>query len=138
MKAPPKGLYIASTLVEARERVPVRIVNVADLDQVLSKGTVVGRFEPVAWTTPVGDQEPPPPATPGPCKQLQGVISDAKPNLDAIETQALEGLFAEFRDVFAPNSDDFGRTDRVCRRIDKGDARPIRQPPRRLPLAKQA
>jgi hypothetical protein len=137
MKATPKGLYIASTLVEAREWVSVRIVNVADRDQVLSKGTVVGHVEPVAWTTPVGDQEPPPPA-PGLCEQLQGVISDAKPNLDAIETQKFEGLIAEFRDVFAINSDDFGRTDRVCHRMDTGDARPIRQPPRRLPLAKEA
>jgi hypothetical protein len=66
------------------------------------------------------------------------VISDAKPNLDTTETHALEGLIAEFRDVFATNSDVFGRTDRVCHRIDTGDARPIRQPPRRLPLAKQA
>jgi hypothetical protein len=126
MKAPPKGLYIASTLVEARERVPVRIVNVADRNQVSSKGTVVGHVEPVAWTTPVGDQEPPPPVTQGSCKQLQGVISDAKPNLDAMETQALEGPIAEFRDVFATNSDDFGRIDRVCHRIDTGDARPKR------------
>jgi hypothetical protein len=75
MKAPPKGLYIASTLVEARERVPVRIVNVAYRDQVLSEGTVVGHVEPVAWTMPVGDQEPPPP-----CEQLQGVISEHEMN----------------------------------------------------------
>jgi hypothetical protein len=33
------------------------------------------------------------------------MISDAKPNFDATETQALEGLIAEFRDVFATNSD---------------------------------
>jgi hypothetical protein len=65
------------------------------------------------------------------------VISDAKPNLDATETQSLEGLIAEFRDVFATNSDDFGRTDRVRHRIDTFNARPIRQPPRTLPLAKQ-
>jgi hypothetical protein len=49
MKSPLKGLYITSTLVEARERVPVRIVNVADRDQVLSEGTIVGHVEPVAW-----------------------------------------------------------------------------------------
>jgi hypothetical protein len=138
MKSPLKGLYITSTLVEARESVPVRIVNVVDRNQVLSEGTVVGHVEPVALTMPVGDQEPPPPATQGPCDQLQGVISDAKPNLDATETQALEGLIAEFRDVFATNSDVFGRTNRVRHRIDTGDARPIRQLPRRLPLAKQA
>jgi hypothetical protein len=113
MKAPLKGLHITSTLVEARERVPVWIVNIADRDQVFSGGTVVGNVEPVAWTMPLGDQEPPPPATQGPSEQLQRVNSDAKPNLDATETQAIEGLIAEFRDVFATNSDDFGSTDRV-------------------------
>jgi hypothetical protein len=71
MKAPLKELYITSTLVEARETVPVRIVNVADRDQVLSEGTVVGHVEPVAWTMPVGDREPPLPATQGTCEQLQ-------------------------------------------------------------------
>jgi hypothetical protein len=35
--------------------VPVRIVNIADQDQVLNEGTVVGHVEPVAWTMPVGD-----------------------------------------------------------------------------------
>jgi predicted aspartyl protease len=86
MKAPLKGLYITSTLFESRERVPVRIVNVADRDQVLSEGTVVEYVEPVVWTMPLGDQELPPPATQGPCEQLQGMISDAKQNLDATET----------------------------------------------------
>jgi hypothetical protein len=132
-KSPLKGLYISSTLVEARKRVHVRIVNVADRDQVLSEGTIVGHVEPVAWTMPVGDQEPRPPATKGHSEQLQGVISDAKPNLDAMETQAVEGLIAEFRYVFATNSDDFGRTDIVRHWIDTGNASPIRQPPHRLP-----
>jgi hypothetical protein len=135
MKAPLKGLHITSTLVDSRKRVPVRIVNVDDRNQVLSEGTIVRHVEPVAWTMLVGDQETPPSATQETCEQLQGVISDAKPNLNATETQAFEGLIVEFRDVFVTNSDDFGRTDRDCHRIDTGDARPIRQNPRRLPLA---
>jgi hypothetical protein len=64
----------------------------------------------------VGDQKYQPQVTQGPCKQLQEVISDAKSNLDATETQALQELIAEFRDVFATNGDDFGRTDRVYHR----------------------
>jgi hypothetical protein len=35
-------------------------------------------------------------------------------------------------------SDHYGRTDRVNYHIGTGEARPICQPPRRLPLAKQA
>jgi hypothetical protein len=66
------------------------------------------------------------------------VNSDAKPNLDATESQAFGELIAEFRDVFATISDDFGRTDRVRHWIDTFNVRPIRQPPRRIPLAKHA
>jgi hypothetical protein len=36
------------------------------------------------------------------------------------------------------DTDDYGWTNRVCYHIDIGEARPIRQPPRRLPLANQA
>jgi hypothetical protein len=66
------------------------------------------------------------------------VTFDSKSNLYATETQAREEFIAEFQDVFAINGDDFGRTDRIFHRIVTGNARPIRQPPRRLPLAKQA
>jgi hypothetical protein len=44
----------------------------------------------------------------------------------------------EYGDIFAACSEDYGQIDRVYHRIDTGDARPIRQPPRSLPLEKQA
>jgi hypothetical protein len=50
----------------------------------------------------------------------------------------LEELLTEYEDIFAMDSDDYGWTNRVYHRTDTGEARLIRQPPRRLPLAKQA
>jgi hypothetical protein len=47
-------------------------------------------------------------------------------------------LLAEHEDIFAVDSKDYGWANKVYHHIDKGDARPIRQPPRRLPLAKHA
>jgi hypothetical protein len=49
----------------------------------------------------------------------------------------LEELPIEYEDVFAGADEDYGRTNKVYHSIDTGDARPIRQPPRRIPLAKQ-
>jgi hypothetical protein len=69
---------------------------------------------------------------------LEEVIADARPNLSRKEAQALEELIANYQDVFETKSGDHGRTENVYHRIDTGDARPIRQPPRRLPLVKQA
>jgi hypothetical protein len=50
----------------------------------------------------------------------------------------LEELLTEYEDFFAGNNEDYGRTNKVYHRIDTGNARPIRQPPRRITLAKQA
>ena len=61
-----------------------------------------------------------------------------KPNLCIREAQALEELLADYQDVFENGSGDRGCTEKVYQRIDTGDARPIRQTPRRLPLAKQS
>jgi hypothetical protein len=47
-------------------------------------------------------------------------------------------LITELQDVFATSDGDFGGTDRLYHRSNIGDALPIRQPSRRLPLAKQA
>jgi hypothetical protein len=50
----------------------------------------------------------------------------------------LEDLLTEYEGIFAMDSEDHGQTNKVYHHIDMGDARPIRQPQRRLPLAKQA
>jgi hypothetical protein len=65
------------------------------------------------------------------------VIAGAGPNLGIREALALEELIADYQYVFETRSGDHGRTVKVYHKIDTGDARPIRQPPRRLPLAKQ-
>jgi len=71
-------------------------------------------------------------------KQLREVTAGARPNLSIREAQALEELIADYQDVFETKGCDHGRTEKVYHRIDTGDAPPIRQPPRRLPLAKHA
>ena len=45
-------------------------------------------------------------------------------------------LISQYQDVFE-SANSRGKTDLVNHRIDTGDARPIRQGPRRLPLAKR-
>jgi hypothetical protein len=47
-------------------------------------------------------------------------------------------FITKFQDLFATKSGDYGRKDTVYHRTDIGDAHSIRQPPRRLPLSKQA
>jgi hypothetical protein len=131
------GVLIAKTLVRARPNVPVRIMNVTNQDQVLSEGTTIGHGEPAMWAAVIDDREPEPRRNQGLCKQWNEVIAGARPNLSRREAQALDEFIADYQDVFETKSGDHGRTEKVYHRIDTGDARPIHQPPRRLPLAKQ-
>jgi hypothetical protein len=46
-------------------------------------------------------------------------------------------LLVKYADLFAKSDIDFGKTHLVEHDINTGDARPIRQPPRRVPIALQ-
>jgi hypothetical protein len=61
--------------------------------------------------------------------KLQDITEAARPHLSNGEFQDLEELLGEYEYHV--------QTNKVYHRIDTGDARPIRHPPRRLPLAKQ-
>ena len=58
-------------------------------------------------------------------------------NLDDDQKVALRELLCEFSDVFSEGSHDLVRTSEVKHTIDTGDARPIRQPARRLLLSRK-
>ena len=45
-------------------------------------------------------------------------------------------LLQEYRDVFAVNKDDLGRTNKLWHSISTGNSHPIRQPFRRTPAAR--
>jgi hypothetical protein len=66
------------------------------------------------------------------------VTEAARPYLSNGEFQELEELLAEYEDIFAVDSKYHGWPNKVYHHIDMGDAQPIHQPLRRLPLAKQA
>ena len=55
-------------------------------------------------------------------------------DLDPGQRKDLVNLLSEFSDVFAASPSDLGRTEVVRHEIDTGDARPIRQPARQLPI----
>ena len=62
------GVFIARTLVRARPRVPVRIMNVTSHNQVLRDGTDIGHGEPAVWAATIDDQKPEPRRKRGCCK----------------------------------------------------------------------
>ena len=57
--------------------------------------------------------------------------------LEETQKAEVEALLVEFADVFARSADDLGRTRIVSHEINTNGTKPIRQPPRRLPLSQQ-
>jgi len=104
------GVFIAWALVRARLRVPVCIMNVTNQDQVLSEGTTIGHVESAVWAANTEGQEPEPRQNKQLSKQLREVKDGARPNLSITEAWALEGLIADYQDIFETKGGEHGRT----------------------------
>ena len=70
-------------------------------------------------------------------EHLKDLIERSSVHLNQKETDKLKNLLIQYQDVFAKSSADLGLTDRMVHRINVGNATPIKQPPRRLPLGKR-
>jgi hypothetical protein len=89
---PPEGIYIARTLVQSRQEVPVRVLNATHRDQKLTRGFPLAQCEPVTLVTPPDlerqhDQES--------SSKLPNVTEAAKPHLSKKECRELEELVSE-------------------------------------------
>jgi hypothetical protein len=57
--------------------------------------------------------------------------------LDNTQNAKVEPFLTKYASLFAGTDDNLGRTDVVKHSIKTGDANPIKQPPRRLPVHKR-
>jgi hypothetical protein len=99
------------------------------------KGFPLAHCEPVMLVTPLNAVES---QTQETTPHLQDVVATARPNLSGEGIQEREELIMKYGDVFMMESDYYRQTDTVYHLINAGDARLIRQIPRRLPIVKQA
>ena len=71
-------------------------------------------------------------------QHLQRLFEDSVQELyDDDQRKKVYALLCRNADLFAKDSSDLGRTDIVTHTIDTGDAKPVKQPPRRLPQKKK-
>ena len=66
---------------------------------------------------------------------LSELYEESADQLNATEREILQNILLEYSEVFSKDEFDLGRTNLVEHSINTGDARPIKQPPRRIPLA---
>jgi hypothetical protein len=97
---PPEGIYIARTLVQDHQEVPVRVLNATNRDQKLTRGSPPG--------TLVTDHDMEQPQAQDPNSKLHRVMATARPNLNDREFLELEELLSECEDIFAGDIEDCG------------------------------
>lgn len=144
-----KNVLVAKSLVKVSgENIPLRFLNFSSESLKLYKGSVVATIErvedldvEVAETEVVRSvcyrDEGDPSALPD---YLEQIIDKVHESLSVEEKQKLADFLKEYQSSFSCSSSDMGKTDLlvVKHSINTGDARPIKQPPMRIPLAKMA
>ena len=68
---------------------------------------------------------------------LQELCKEGNRHLEANDKERLRAILSKYSDTFSLHPDDLGRTALVNHSIDVGSARPIKQSPRQIPLAKR-
>lgn len=140
----PKQILTVPGIIETQQLTPViNVVNYGDTEVTLQKNESVGTCESymegnleveqiravqVGQTHTVDTGFP---------EHLNDLLKRSSENLDEDQKKALTSLLRTYGDVFSRTGDDIGRTSLVTHRINTGNAIPIRQRSRRMPLGKQ-
>ena len=134
-----KGCFVARTLVDPDcENVVLSLVNLGDQAVKINQNSVLGRLEDVEE---VYAEEPNTtiemPHTEKLPDHLQTILANTSSKLTETERQKLSETLLKYEDTFMKPDGELGQTDIVEHEIDTGDHKPIKIPPRRVPLFKR-
>ncbi|GBM95331.1 Retrovirus-related Pol polyprotein from transposon 297 [Araneus ventricosus] len=125
-----KVVLVAATLVDLkREAIPVRVLNLGNKPKTVDEGAVIATCEPVVDIVDRSQE----------FSELLRLPSTLK-NLERLNEEkrtAVKELLQEFQNLFSAGDSDVGSSNMTEHRINTGNHPPIKQYPRRLPLAKK-
>ncbi|KAJ3651553.1 hypothetical protein Zmor_017585 [Zophobas morio] len=131
---PKKNLMIASALINIENDIPVRVTNVFPKSRNIKSVEVPAVCEPV--TKIIHHNRGVPDNTDEERKSNSEMFALELSHLTDHQRNVAREFLQKHSGMFA-SGESSGRTNIVQHRINTGDAQPIRQAPRRLPLAKQ-
>ena len=131
-----KGLMMARSLIDpGKGNVFVPVLNLLEKSVTIVGDSVIGNVHPVVEVNTVNsikvvensksDSFPP---------HLEIMVENLKPELNDKQIDELKQVICEYQDVFVGPDGQLGRTHLTEHPIDTGDAKPIKLPPRRVPL----
>ncbi|GBM19353.1 hypothetical protein AVEN_94468-1, partial [Araneus ventricosus] len=125
-----KGVLVAATLVDLRkEAIPVRVLNLDHKPKTIDKGAVIATCLPVVDIVSRPQKFSESLRLPSILENLEGLNEEQR--------TAVKELLQEFQNLFSTSDSDVGRCNMTQNRINTGNHPPIKQYPRRLPLAKK-
>ncbi|GBM36176.1 hypothetical protein AVEN_218199-1 [Araneus ventricosus] len=125
-----KGVLMAATLIDIkREIIPVRVLNLKNKPKIVDKGDVTAMCEPVVdiFANPHEFSE---------AQHLPSILENLE-ILNEEQRRAVRKLLKEVQNLFSSCDSDVGLCNMTQHRINTGDHPPIKQYPRRLPLARK-
>ena len=134
-----KGCFVARTLVDPDcDDVVMSVVNLSDQTVKINQNSVLGKLEDVEGIysgqsrlntgLSISNELP---------KHLHILLENASPKLSVNEKRKLSELLIQYQDIFMPPDGTLGHTDIVEHDIETGDHKPIKIPPRRIPIFKR-
>ena len=138
------NIIVGRTVVDLeKDYIPVRVGNLSSERKKLRKGTEIAVCEPAASITPTniadegqvevfprGKKEPVP-------EHLRLLFESSTENLCEQDKEKVAEVLTCFQDVFSKGSHDLGRAMSVKHDIVTGDATPMKQPLRRIPVSRR-
>ena len=136
------GVLIANALIDtSMGNVPIRILNSFSHTLTLHKECLIGFLENVTMESSTGHKV----CTIGTSSKesdvpehLKNMFNESCSNLNDEQKDKFKNLLMKYQSSFSKSSNDLGRTELAEHKIETGKAKPIKQPPRRIPLAKMS
>lgn len=130
-------LLVARILLEpANGIVPVRIANTSKQPLTLYEYRKLGTCQPCTLFSGSEEEEKEITEARVP-EHVADILNGCKDNLNPKQVKIVEELLNRNKDAFQKSPDDNGRCDIALHPIDTGNAKPIKQQPRRLPRVKK-
>ena len=139
------GLVVGRSVVDPRARsVKILVANVTESPIKIRAGTAVGTCEEVELLPDTleangedhnrsvirtGVETLP--------THLARLLDESSRDLTSEQSEKVRNLLSNYSDVFSSNDQDLGQTSVIEHRIDTGESRPVKTPPRRIPIHKR-
>ena len=127
------GIVVSNAIVDAQSKhVLISAINCRNTDMSLKKNKVIANIqhvkeisEPIQLNQVKNGKLP---------EHLQCLLDRVSPKIDTVEKDKIKDLLIKYQDIFLGPDGKLGRTDIVQHVIDTRDAKPIKIPPRRVPI----